>query len=192
MKLTKPSYTLSWEVDHTQLNAASRDDGVFPLLTNDRTLDAEQVLRAYKRQPLIEKRFSQLKTDFALAPVYLQNVARIQGLLAVYFLVLLTQTLMERELRRALAKARLRSLPLYPEGRPCTRPTLYRIFELFEPIQRHELRRVAGNVGRSAQKSSTAQDARATECVHVMHTTLTPVQRTILKLLGMTPEDYGC
>jgi hypothetical protein len=38
---------------------------VFPLLTNDRSFDAEQVLRAYKRQPLIEKRFSQFKTDFA-------------------------------------------------------------------------------------------------------------------------------
>ena len=97
-----------------RLTEAERDDGVFPLLTNDRTFDAEQVLRAYKRQPLIEKRFSQFKTDFAVAPVYLKNVARIQGLLAVYFLVLLVQTLLERELRRAMAQAtsrRCRSIP---------------------------------------------------------------------------------
>jgi transposase len=33
------------------------------------------VLRAYKRQPIIEKRFCQLKTDFAVAPVYLKDVA---------------------------------------------------------------------------------------------------------------------
>ena len=44
-------------------------------------------------EPLIEKRFSQLKTDFAAAPVYLKNATRIQGLLAIYVLVLLTQTL---------------------------------------------------------------------------------------------------
>ena len=109
---------------------------MFPLLTNDRTFDAEQVLRAYKRKPLIEKRFSQFKTDFAVAPVYLKNVARIQGLLTIYFLVLLTQTLLERELRRAMARANVPSLPMYPEGRPCTRPTTCRIVELFAPIQR--------------------------------------------------------
>jgi transposase len=180
VKRTKVGYLLSWEIDHLQLNAAQRDDGVFPLLTNDRPLDAEQVLRAYKRQPVIEKRFSQLKTDFAVAPVYLQNVARIQGLLAVYFFVLLTQTLMERELRRAMARAGLKSLPLYPEGRPCRRPTLYRIFELLEPIQLHELRRVpdAGTIP-------------AAEDIQILMTTLTAVQRTVLKLFGMNPDEYG-
>ena len=105
-------------MQHAALIEAEHDDGVFPLLTNDRTFDAEQVLRAYKRQPLIEKRFSQFKTDFAVAPVYLKNVARIQGLLTIYFLVLLTQTLLERELRRAMARANVPSLPMYPEGRP--------------------------------------------------------------------------
>lgn len=86
------------------LARVERQDGVFPLLTNDRQLSAEEVPRAYKRQPMIEKRFSQLKTDFAVAPVYLKDVARIQGLLAVYFFVLLVQTLLERELRRAMVK----------------------------------------------------------------------------------------
>ena len=90
-KETRPAYSLAWELDQNLLAEAEREDGVFPLLTNDRSFDAEQVLRAYKRQPLIEKRFSQFKTDFAVAPVYLKNVARIQGLLAVYFLVLLVQ-----------------------------------------------------------------------------------------------------
>jgi transposase len=49
------------------------------LLTNDKQLTAEEVLRAYKRQPIIEKRFSQLKTDFAVAPVYFKDVGRIQA-----------------------------------------------------------------------------------------------------------------
>ncbi len=31
-----------------------------------------ELLFAYKRQPTIEKRFTQLKTDFAVAPVYLK------------------------------------------------------------------------------------------------------------------------
>jgi transposase len=185
VKATKPGYTLSWELDQAQLSVADRDDGVFPLLTNDRAFDAEQVLRAYKRQPLIEKRFSQLKTDFAVAPVYLKNVARIQGLLAVYFLVLLTQTLLERELRRAMAQAGMPSLPLYPERRPCTRPTTHRILELFESIQRHEIRRVPVE-GVPRNHSPTAEEDQ-----HVLVSTLTPVQCQILELLTIPTADYG-
>lgn len=185
VKATKPGYTLNWELDSVQLSEAERDDGVFPLLTNDRSFDAEQVLRAYKRQPLIEKRFSQLKTDFAVAPVYLKNVARIQGLLAVYFLVLMTQTLMERELRRAMAQAKVPTLPLYPEGRPCSRPTTHRLFELFESIQRHEIRRSPAQEDASNHKPDDDKDGR------IMVSTLTPVQRKILKLLALSPADYG-
>jgi transposase len=178
-KETRTAYSLAWELDQPLLTEAEREDGVFPLLTNDRTFDAEQVLRAYKRQPLIEKRFSQFKTDFAVAPVYLKNVARIQGLLAVYFLVLLVQTLLERELRRAMAHANLPSLPLYPEGRACTRPTTQKIIELFEPIQRHAVLR--------ATDSGSGDDQEPL----ILITTLTPVQRKIVQLLGLTPADYG-
>ena len=178
-KETRATYTLAWELDQPLLTEAEREDGVFPLLTNDRCFDAEQVLRAYKRQPLIEKRFSQFKTDFAVAPVYLKNVARIQGLLAVYFLVLLVQTLLERELRRAMARNNMPTLPLYPEGRACTRPTTQRITELFEPIQRHVVLREA----------DAAQDDDQEPLV--LLTTLTPVQRKIVQLLGLKPAAYG-
>ena len=184
-KETRPVYKLSWELDRAALTEADREDGVFPLLTNDRNFDAEEILRAYKRQPLIEKRFSQFKSDFAVAPVYLKSVARIQGLLAVYFLVLLVQTLLERELRRAMAKAKVPSLPMYPEGRPCTRPTTQRIVELFEPIQRHVVRVAAPENG--PQESVTTQG----EDEQIMLTELTAVQCEILGLLGLTAEEYG-
>ena len=141
-------------------------------MTNDRQLSAEEVLRAYKRQPLIEKRFSQFKTDFAVAPVYLKDVGRIQGLLVVYFLVLLVQTLLERELRRAMAREDLESLPLYPEGRACTRPTTYRVLEIFETVQQHVLTLPEGEQ-------------------HILVTELTPLQRQILRLLGLSPSHYG-
>jgi hypothetical protein len=39
----------------------------------------------------------------------LKNVSRIQGLLAAYFFALLMQTLLERELRQAMARAGERS-----------------------------------------------------------------------------------
>ena len=88
---------------------------------------------------MIEKRFSQLKTDFVVAPVFLKEVSRIQALLCVYFLALLVESLLERELRRAMEREGIDSLPLYPEGRACRRPTARKVIDLFEDVQRHEL-----------------------------------------------------
>jgi transposase len=172
VKKTRDRYHLTWELNQETLSQAEREDGVFPLLTNDRTLSAEEVLRAYKRQPLIEKRFSQFKTDFVVAPIYLKDVGRITGLLAVYFFALVVQTLLERELRAAMKAAGIKSLPLYPEDRPCARPTTHRLIELFQPIQRHEL---------------CVDDGEP----QIMVTELTPVQRQVIELLGLSPDEYG-
>src|SRR3954470_22596326 len=171
-KQTRSRYTLTWKLNLEALSEAEREDGVFPLLTNDRELNATEVLRAYKRQPLLEKRFSQFKTDFAVAPVFLKNVSRIQGLLAAYFFALLMQTLLERVLRQAMARAGEASLPLYPEARPCARPTTHRLIEVFSSIQRHEVR-----VGEGEEQ--------------VMVTQLTKTQRSIIRLLGLDPRTYG-
>ena len=51
---------------------------------------------ADKLQPRLENRFSPFTTDFACATLYLKDVTPIQGLLCVYFLALLVQTLLER------------------------------------------------------------------------------------------------
>ena len=85
------------------------------------------MLLSYKQQPLIEKRFQQLKTDFVVAPVFLKEASRVQALLCVYFFALVVESLLEREVRRAMERTGTDSLPLYPEGRPCRRPTARRI-----------------------------------------------------------------
>jgi transposase len=172
LKEARLRFTLTWKLNVEAISEAAREDGVFPLLTNDRKLSATEVLQAYKRQPLLEKRFSQFKTDFAVAPVFLKNVSRIQGLLAAYFFALLVQTLLERELRQAMARAGQASLPLYPEDRPCVRPTTHRLIEVFSSIQRHEVRVGEGET-------------------QVMVTKLTKTQRSILRLLRLDPRTYG-
>ena len=172
LKETRTRFTLTWKLNVEAISEAEREDGVFPLLTNDRKLTATEVLQAYKRQPFLEKRFSQFKTDFAVAPVYLKNVSRIQGLLAAYFFALLVQTLLERELRQAMARAGEASLALYPEDRPCARPTTHRLIEVFSSIQRHEVRVGEGET-------------------QVMVTKLTKTQRSVIRLLGQDPRTYG-
>jgi transposase len=165
-------FQLTWKLDIEPLERAAAGDGVFPLITNLRDWQATDVLQAYKRQPMIEKRFSQLKTDFRVAPVFLKSVSRIVGLLAVYFFALVVQSLLERELRNALHSQHTASLPLYPEGRPCTRPTTRQVLDVFEPIARHTLHH------------------RGNHKDEVFHTELAPIHRMILKLLRIPETQY--
>jgi transposase len=165
-------FELKYAVDHAALAAERLGDGVFPLISNDRTLSDRELLLAYKGQPVIEKRFSQLKTNFEVAPVYLKEVSRIQALLCMYFLALLVESLLERELRRAMDRRGVASLPLYPEGRACRYPTVPRLIEVFESVQRHTLL-----VGKKPPV--------------VFTTKLTRLQRQILSLLGMSRAYDG-
>jgi transposase len=166
VKRERTRFELTCRVDAARLAEAARCDGIFPLISNEATMSATELLLAYKHQPMIEKRFTQLKTDFVVAPVYLKEVSRIQALLCVYFLVLLVESLLERELRRAMESAGIESLPLYPEARACRRPTARKVIDLFEDVQRHEL---------SAGRRPTV----------VFTTKLSRLQRRILRLLNM-------
>jgi transposase len=168
VKETSTRFELAYHIDAAQLAAEACGDGVFPLITNDVSLTELDMLLAYKSQPALEKRFSHLKTDFEVAPVYLKEVSRIQALLCVYFLALLTESLLERELRRAMDRDAIESLPLYPEGRKCRRPTARRVIDLFEDMQRHSLR--------SGRRRPPV----------VFTTELSRLQRRLLRLLGMT------
>ena len=150
-----------------RLAAETCGDGVFPLITNDGSLSGLAMVLAYKGQPSLEKRFSHLKTDFEVAPVYLKEASRIQALLCVYFLALLTESLLERELRRAMEREAIASLPLYPEGRKCRRPTTRRLIDLFDEVQCHTLQ-----VGRRPPVVFTTQLSR--------------LQHRLLRLLGMS------
>jgi len=168
----KTRFDLHYEVDLARVAESGSGDGVFPLVTNVAELSPEELLTAYKRQPVIEKRFSQLKTDFSVAPVYLKEVRRIQGLLCAYFFALMAEALVERELRRAMQREGIDSLPMYPEGRACRRPTTRRLIDVFAAVQRHELQ------PRKGQSK-------------VMVTELTRLQRRLLRLLGIPVAPYG-
>jgi transposase len=172
VRRVKHRLVLDYQIDVVRVAEASTSDGVFPLVTNVTELSPRELLFTYKRQPTIEKRFSQLKTDFAVAPVYLKEVRRIQALLCVYFFALLVEALLERELRRAMQREHLDSLPMYPEGRPCSWPTARRLIDLFEPVQRHTL-------------------TRSQRTAEVIVTELTRLQRKLLKLLKLPTNHYG-
>ena len=172
VKTVATRFDLSYRIDDARVALDARSDGCFPLVTNVADFSELELLQAYKRQPVIEKRFSQLKTDFEVAPVYLKAVHRIQALLCVYFFVLLLEALMERQLRQAMQSEEIEALPMYPEARACRWPTARRVIDLFESVQRHTLE-------------------HRRQPVEVLVTELNRLQRKILKLIGLSSTDFG-
>jgi transposase len=170
-KITRRRYDIEWTMDEQTIAYDKRSDGMYPLLSNDRSLTPAQVLTAHKGQPRIEKRFEQLKSVHEIAPVFLKNEARIEALFTLYFLALLVQALIERELRQAMKSAGIEQLPLYPEARACRRPTTEHILRLFSLAERVTV--LAG-----------------TEVMRVFPPQLTELQRQVLGLLGVPASAY--
>lgn len=116
-------FTLTWQFDAEALERWQDLEGVYVLKTNlpGRAHPPAEVLRTYKGQSQVERRFHHLKGPLAVAPMFLKNPERIAGLLCVLVWALMVLALMERQVRRELKGEPLYGL--YPEGRPSPAPT---------------------------------------------------------------------
>jgi transposase len=170
-KITKRRFDIEWSTDEQAIAYDHKSDGMYPLMTNDRNLSPAQVLQAHKGQPMIEKRFEQIKTVHEIAPVFLKNEGRIEALFTLYFLALLVQALIERELPLAMKREKIKELPLYPEQRQCQHPATEQILRLFSLAERHKL----------------TQDAHTVQTFEVQFTDL---QRQVLALLGVSEQAF--
>ena len=139
----KVSWGLRVSEDKEALRAECRVDGVFPLVTNlkEKAVPKKEVLLIYKYQSYIEKRFSQLKTNLQIAPVYLKKPRRCAGLIHAYYVALVVASLIERSVRQGMEREGIKSLPLFPENRDTGTPTCPRILEAFDHVSWHEVRR---------------------------------------------------
>jgi transposase len=170
-KLTKRRFDIEWTIDEEAIAYDHKSDGMYPLISNDRKLSPAQVLEAHKGQPMIEKRFEQTKTVHEIAPVLLKNEGRIEALFTLYFLALLVQAIIERELRLAMKRDNIGELPLYPEQRDCARPTTEQILRLFSLAERHQL-------------------MHNEKTVEVFDVQFTDLQRQVLALLGVSEDAF--
>jgi hypothetical protein len=166
----KLRFHLQWQPRSDNIEYDAKTDGMFPLITND-NLSAGDLLQKYKYQPQLEKRHEQLKTVCEVMPIFLKSVVRIESLLTVYFLALLVNALIEREIRRGMKVHEIGSLPLYPEERLCRAPTTDRLLDLFGDLKRDQL-----------------FDGK--NLVQVFQPTLSDIQKEVLKLLGVSPSAY--
>jgi len=159
--------------DAAALKREALCDGLFPLMTNDESLQPADALLKYKYQPFVEKRHEQLKSVFGVAPLWLKNVGRIDSLLWLYYVVELVQALLERAVRRRMQVAGRKSLALYPEGRPSEGPTAELVLAALEGQRRHRL------------LDGQGQELRR------FHDTLGTAAEELLELLGIDRAPYG-
>ena len=167
------TYKVRVEDNAEALRRAARGDGLFPLMSNDKGLSLKEALQKYKYQPYSEKRHQQLKSVFDVRPVWLKNSTRVESFLWLYHMVELVQALLEREVRRRMQQAGIKSLPLWPEKRQCAKPTSELVLNALHRHRRHRL-----------------LDQQGGE-VYRFHDPVSDVAQTVLKLLGIDRSAYG-
>lgn len=128
-----------WEIHRNEeaVDKAHARCGKFILATNEldaQVLPAEEILLAYKGQGVgPERGFRFLKDPMFFADsLFLKSPKRIMALIMVMGLALLVYALAEYKLRQELI-ARNESVP-NQVGKPTQRPTMRRIFQMFEGI----------------------------------------------------------
>ncbi len=164
-------HTLTWTRDTYALKGESRLDGIFPLLSTDTTLSAKDALQAYKYQPRLEKRFSQFKSIHNAAPLLFKKVTRVEANMFLFFVALIIQALIEREVRKKMNEEGRKALVIYPEEREAAHPTTNKMLERFESLSTYSL----------------IEDDRVVE---EFKDDLTDTQKVLLSYLDISAEEY--
>ena len=170
-QVIKIVFTLGFSRNATVLRQEARTDGVFPLLCTDKDLTAKEVLQAYKYQPRLEKRFQQFKHIHHGAPLLFKKLERIEATMFAFFIALMIQALIERQVRNQMADRNIPAIALYPEDRDASHPTTAKIMGIFDDISTYKLTF-------SGHETKDFRDD------------LTEVQRTILSFLNISEETY--
>jgi transposase len=91
---------LRWWIDRYALLLAMRKDGRYLLVTNDWSLSPQRMFDLYREKDGVEKGFRISKSDLKVSPIYLHKDTRIEGMLLINMLALLSYSLLERQVRQ--------------------------------------------------------------------------------------------
>lgn len=164
-------YSLSWAQDKKALTKEKNIDGIFPLLCTDKNINCKDALKAYKYQPRLEKRFNQFKSIHNAAPLLFKKIERVEAMMFLFFIALMIQAIIERQVRQNMKENEIDKLPIYPEHRVAYHPTTAKIFDRFADTSTYLLK-VNNNV------------------VEEFKDSLNQIQLTILNLLQITEKLY--
>ncbi len=89
-----------WHIEQQRLAEAMRQDGRYLLVTNQPNLTPQAMFQRYCQKDGVEKDFMVCKHDLRVSPIYLHQDQRIEAMLLLHMLALLTYTVLERQLRQ--------------------------------------------------------------------------------------------
>jgi len=92
---------LKFGLDDEALKKAQTLGGKYIIATDDESRSAEDVLKSYKSQHLVEWRFRNLKSNLKVAPIFLKKDCRIMGLVFATVASLMVYSLLEHLCRKA-------------------------------------------------------------------------------------------
>jgi len=170
-KITKLSYSLIFSLDAQAIEKEERQDGVFPLVTNT-NWEVAKVLKTYKKQPYLEKRFSTLKSVLQGMPMFLKLPKRIEAMLLLYFFALMIVSLIERQIRKSMKEEKIEKLPILPQGMNTATPTINNLRYLFRDAMLLVVK------------------SKITNDVQFLKKGLNKTHNLVLKLLEIPPETY--
>lgn len=101
---------LHWTINRQALMDKMLTDGRYLLVTNNFHLTPDEMFTIYRQKDSVEKCNLLCKKDLKVSPIYLHKDTRIQGMLFINMLALLTYTLLEREVRKQGFNLTLRQL----------------------------------------------------------------------------------
>ncbi len=116
------SYDIEYSINQLAIKKTANKDGLFPLVTNTELQEVE-ILKNYKNQPFLEKRFNTLKSVLEVAPVFLKKPERIEAMLFLYIIALMLIALIERRIRKNMEAEQIANLPILPQGMKTQKPT---------------------------------------------------------------------
>lgn len=170
----KTVFTITATIHADKVSYDAVTDGCFPTITNDTVMTGAEVLAAYHYQPNLERRNHLLKGPQEVAPVHLETAHRIEALLLCHFLALLTEALIEPEIRTSMSNQGLTGIPLYPELRNCPAPSAPRILEVFHDVQRHQLINDDGQIVQTFQPDLTDLQQQILDLLHIPASVYSP------------------
>lgn len=127
---------LQWDFAAAAIQAAERLDGYYVLLTSlpPEQADPSSLLRRWKQEWLVERRFHDWKGPLKVRPVFVTTPKRMAAFVLVLHLALMLFCLLEREARRALAQRGQTKLTNLLAGHVDAVPTGANILTAFEHL----------------------------------------------------------
>jgi len=160
---------LRYTMDTEKVQHEAELEGVYLLVAGGKaaTLSDGGILAEWKGQHKVERCFRLVNQVFLVAPLFLKTPRRIAALVFLIMVGALVAGLIERQVRRALAKLQQPIQGLMPEGRDTLRPSVERLLKAFADYSLVQVKDHQGQV------------------VESRFARLNPVQEQILKVLGV-------